>query len=131
MAPLPFHETFRALHERTDVSLAALSRLTKQVDPSGRGLSNPTLSNLMNANVPPSMSAMEVIASALRLAGVEDAEPTDFAEYRLALVRCQLDERRPDGGLSAAWDFFERIEGSVGSVETHDVHSFSRRKLAA
>lgn len=87
------------------LSLRALADLTRG---SRRGgMSGAHLSRLARGLDPPSVGAMEDIAHAL------DADPTYFAEYRLAAGRALLDEYGPDG-LAGALRRLERLQAETG-----------------
>ena len=77
------------------LSYRALSERTRAVDPAGYGLTHGHLANLIAGRARPSRRALELIAHAFAL------EPGHFAEYRLAELRDQLDERRV--GFDAAY----------------------------
>lgn len=70
------------------LSYRALSERIRCADPAGIGLTHGHLANLIAGRARPSRRALELIARALELA------PDHFAEYRLAELRDQLDERR-------------------------------------
>ncbi|MGH2946557.1 MAG: helix-turn-helix domain-containing protein [Solirubrobacteraceae bacterium] len=93
MAPLapsdrPLAHTLAALMTERQLSYRALSERTRRVDPVGDRLTHGHLANLIAGRARPSPRALELIAHAL------DLEPAYFAEYRLAELRDQLDERR-------------------------------------
>lgn len=77
------------------LSYRALSERTRRADPAGAGLTHGHLAKLIAGRARPSRRALELIARALEL------EPYYFAEYRLAELRDQLDERRV--GFDAAY----------------------------
>jgi transcriptional regulator with XRE-family HTH domain len=78
----------RVLREAADSGFAcALSAQTQLVDRSGNGLSHSHLVNLAAGRELPSRRALGLLASAFQL------PPAYFAEYRLAELRRQLDER--------------------------------------
>lgn len=105
----PFHEAFAELKAARGVSLRTLHLATKELDPSGTGLSSGHLGRLSQGVDVPSPQAISMIARAL------DVEPGYFAEYRLAEARALFDERRP-GGLTAALKHWRRLQPHLESV---------------
>jgi transcriptional regulator with XRE-family HTH domain len=87
-AEKPFAEALRDQMVAKKLSLRALSQATKKSDPKGKGLSHPYLSDLARGTETPSSGAIEVVASALGVA------PSHFAEWRLARLRREFDERQ-------------------------------------
>lgn len=105
---LSFAEAFSALKELRGVSWRSLQRTTREIDPTGTGLSAGHLCRLGQGLDLPSTAAISLIAQAL------DVEPQYFAEYRLAEARALLDER--GRGLDAALAQWRRIECLLGSA---------------
>jgi transcriptional regulator with XRE-family HTH domain len=91
----PLASALAALMTERRLSYRALSQRTRSADPAGTGLTHGHLANLIAGRARPSRRALELIARALEL------EPDHFAEYRLAELRDQLDERRV--GFDAAY----------------------------
>jgi transcriptional regulator with XRE-family HTH domain len=91
----PLSQALAALMTEQQLSYRALSERTHHADPAGDGLTHGHLANLVAGRTRPSRRALELIAHALEL------EPDHFAEYRLAALRDQLDERRV--GFDAAY----------------------------
>ena len=75
------------------MSLRSLAQATRQ---GGGGMSAAHLSRLARGLDPPSVAAMEAIADAL------GADPSYFAEYRLAAGRALLDEHGPTASTGVA-----------------------------
>lgn len=81
MTDKPFPEAVKALLEEQDLSQRELIRRTRK-----RGWGSPgTISFLMRDEQPPTMRAVEAIATALQI------RPEYFGEYRLAKARAALD----------------------------------------
>jgi transcriptional regulator with XRE-family HTH domain len=80
----------------------------RRADPAGAGLTHGHLATLIAGRARPSRRALESIARALEL------EPDYFAEYRLAELRDQLDERR--AGFDAAYRRLPHAHASRVSV---------------
>jgi transcriptional regulator with XRE-family HTH domain len=90
-----------ALMRERVISYRALAAQTRLLDASGNGLSRSHLVNLAAGRELPSRRALELLASAFRL-------PVDyFAEYRLAELRRQLDERRV--GFATAYHTYQTL----------------------
>jgi transcriptional regulator with XRE-family HTH domain len=102
---LPFGQAATRL--KGELSLSQLSRLTRQVDPDGRGVSVAYLSTVVNGHERPSPRVMRLVAE------IFGKRPNYFAEYRLASARALLDERG-EGGLMGALDRLETMD-SVGA----------------
>lgn len=85
------------------MSLRSLAQATRQ---GGGGMSAAHLSRLARGLDPPSVAAMEAIADAL------GANPSYFAEYRLAAGRALLDEHGPDG-LDGALRRLQRLQAEA------------------
>jgi transcriptional regulator with XRE-family HTH domain len=83
------------------LSYRALSECTRRVDAAGHGLTHGHVANLIAGRARPSRRALELIAHALEL------EPDHFAEYRLAELRDQLDERHV--GFDAAYHRYQAL----------------------
>jgi transcriptional regulator with XRE-family HTH domain len=86
-AETPLTETLPALMRAQGVSYRALAAQTQLLDRKGNGL--------------PSRRALELLASAFELS------PDYFAEYRLAELRRQLDERQV--GFDAAYRTYRTL----------------------
>jgi transcriptional regulator with XRE-family HTH domain len=90
-----------ALMRERVISYRALAAQTRLLDHRGNGLSHSHLVNLAAGRELPSRRALELLASAFQL-------PVDyFAEYRLAELRRQLDERAV--GFAAAYRTYQTI----------------------
>ena len=93
---------------------AALSKLLIENEISGRELARRTgalgwgtgasISFLLNGHLAPTIDAMEAIASALQI------RPEFFAEYRMAVIRRDLDPAR--GGFAKALRTLDEVEGA-------------------
>ncbi len=83
----PLSDSLPALMHTRRVTYRALAARTRELDPAGAGVSTGHLANLVSGRNRPTMTALELIAAAL------DVPPEYFAEYRLAALRRQLDER--------------------------------------
>jgi transcriptional regulator with XRE-family HTH domain len=86
------------------LSYRALAARTRVADPRGVGLTAGHLANLVAGRDPPSPRALQLLAAAL------DLPATHFAEYRLAELRRQVDERAV--GLPAALRRYRQLTGS-------------------
>jgi len=83
------------------ISYRALAARTRLIDTTGNGLSHSHLVNLTAGRELPSRRALELLASAFELS------PDYFAEYRLAELRRQLDERQV--GFDAAYRTYRTL----------------------
>lgn len=93
-----------------DLTFRRLALLTRDADPSGKGLTHGYLGALARGEEDsPSLKAIELIS---RGAGVE---PGYFAEYRLAMVRRRFDER--EIGLDEALSALAELEGAAAGLE--------------
>lgn len=79
----PFGDALRALMEERGLTYRKLADATRRID--GKGLTHAYINMLANGHDKPSLRAIELIASAT------DAQPTYFAEYRLAVAMRELD----------------------------------------
>jgi transcriptional regulator with XRE-family HTH domain len=100
-AETPLTETLPALMRAQGVSYRALAAQTQLLDRKGNGLSHSHLVNLAAGRELPSRRALELLASAFELS------PDYFAEYRLAELRRQLDERQV--GFDAAYRTYRTL----------------------
>ena len=100
-AHAPLTETLPTLMREHGISYRALAAQTRLVDRSGNGLSHSHLVNLAAGRELPSRRALELLASAFEL------PPDYFAEYRLAELRRQLDERQV--GFSIAYRTYQTL----------------------
>jgi transcriptional regulator with XRE-family HTH domain len=100
-ADAPLTETLPALMRERVISYRALAAQTRLLDHRGNGLSHSHLVNLAAGREIPSRRALELLASALELS------PDDFAQYRLAELRRELDERRI--GFDAAYRTYRTL----------------------
>jgi hypothetical protein len=107
--PEPLAQVMRLRMAEDRHTFRSLASLTREQDPRGRGLSYTYLGNVAKG-VEPSREAIELIAFAL---GVN---PVGILEYRLALVREQLDPAMV--GLDAARATLAAIEGVTGVSES-------------
>ena len=105
-AHTPLSETLPALMREHGISYRALAAQTRLLDRTGDGLSHSHLVNLAAGRELPSRRALELLARAFQL------PPAYFAEYRLAELRRQLDERAV--GFAAAYRTYERLSRSRG-----------------
>ena len=83
------------------ISYRELAAQTRLLDRSGNGLSHSHLVNLAAGRELPSRRALELLASAFQL------PPDYFAEYRLAELRRQLDERQV--GFATAYRTYQKL----------------------
>jgi transcriptional regulator with XRE-family HTH domain len=97
----PLTETLPALMREHGISYRALATQTRLLDRAGNGLSHSHLVNLAAGREPASRRALELLANAFELT------PTYFAEYRLAELRRQLDERQV--GFDAAYRTYRTL----------------------
>ena len=100
-AEAPLTETLPALMRERGISYRALAAHTRLVDRNGNGLSHSHLVNLAADRELPSRRALELLASAFQL------PPAYFAEYRLAELRRQLDER--EVGFATAYCTYQTL----------------------
>jgi transcriptional regulator with XRE-family HTH domain len=100
-ADAPLAETLPTLMHEHAISYRALAAQTRLVDLSGNGLSHSHLVNLAAGRELPSRRALELLASAFQL------PPAYFAEYRLAELRRQLDERQV--GFATAYRTYQNL----------------------
>ena len=100
-APLP--ETLRALMHEHAITYRALAARTQLIDRHGNGLSYSHIANLASGRDTPSRHALELLARAFELPA------SYFAEYRLAELRRQLDER--EVGFAAAYRTYQTLKG--------------------
>jgi hypothetical protein len=100
-ADAPLTETLPALMRTQGVSYRALAAQTRLLDRKGNGLSHSHLVNLAAGRELPSRRALELLACAFELS------PDYFAEYRLAELRWQLDERQV--GFDAAYRTYRTL----------------------
>jgi transcriptional regulator with XRE-family HTH domain len=78
-----FGDALRELMQARSMTYRSLAAATREID--GKGLTHAHINMLANGHDKPSMRAMELIAQA------GDADPTYFAEYRLAVAMRELD----------------------------------------
>ena len=78
-----FGDALRELMQARSMTYRSLAAATREID--GKGLTHAHINMLANGHDKPSMRAMELIAQAC------DADPTYFAEYRLAVAMRELD----------------------------------------
>ena len=97
----PLTDTLSALMRERGISYRALAAQTQLVDRNGNGLSHSHLVNLAAGRELPSRRALELLASAFQL------PPAYFAEYRLAELRRQLDERQV--GFATAYRTYQTL----------------------
>jgi transcriptional regulator with XRE-family HTH domain len=83
------------------ISYRALATRTRLLDSTGNGLSHSHLVNLAAGRELPSRRVLALLASAFQL------PPDYFAEYRLAELRRQLDERQV--GFDAAYRNYQTL----------------------
>ena len=100
-ADTPLTETLPALMRDRGMSYRQLAAETGLLDRSGHGLSHSYLVNLAAGREIPSRRALELLARVFQLA------PDYFAEYRLAELRRQLDERQV--GFDAAYRTYRTL----------------------
>ncbi len=99
-ADAPLTETLSALMRDRGISYRGLAAQTRLLD-TGNGLSHSYLVNLAAGRELPSRRVLELLASAFELS------PDYFAEYRLAELRRQLDERQV--GFDAAYGTYQTL----------------------
>ena len=117
-APTPIAERLRQLREARGWSRDRLSREAFAIDPVGTG--SQQIASIELRRRPASARTMLALAEAL---GVE---PTEFAEYRLALARHVLDEERV--GLEAALFALESSGIEPVSLDRQEIETRSRRR---
>ena len=100
-ADSPLTETLPALMREHAISYRALAAQTRLLDRHGPGISHSYLVNLAAGREIPSRRVLELLASAFELS------PHHFAEYRLAELRRQLDERQV--GFAAAYRTYQTL----------------------
>jgi transcriptional regulator with XRE-family HTH domain len=100
-AHTPLPETLRALMREHTITYRALADRTQLIDRHGNGLSYSHIANLASGRDTPSRHALELLARAFELPA------SYFAEYRLAELRRQLDER--EVGFTAAYRTYQTI----------------------
>ena len=100
-ADAPLTETLPTLMRERDISYRALAARTRLLDTGGNGLSHSYLVNLAAGRELPSRRALELLSSAFELS------PDYFAEYRLAELRRQLDERQV--GFASAYRTYQTL----------------------
>jgi transcriptional regulator with XRE-family HTH domain len=100
-ADTPLTETLPALMRERGISYRQLATQTGMRDRSGNGLSHSYLVNLTAGREIPSRRALELLARVFQLA------PDYFAEYRLAELRRQLDERQV--GFASAYRTYQTL----------------------
>jgi transcriptional regulator with XRE-family HTH domain len=83
------------------ITYRALAARTQLIDRHGNGLSYSHIANLASGRDTPSRHALELLARAFEL------PVSYFAEYRLAELRRQLDER--EVGFAAAYRTYQTI----------------------
>lgn len=98
-APLP--ETLRTLMREHAITYRALAARTQLIDRHGNGLSYSHIANLASGRDTPSRHALELLARAFKLSA------DYFAEYRLAELRRQLDER--EVGFDTAYRTYQTL----------------------
>lgn len=110
---LSFGEHLQKLMDERDVTYRDLEKATKRagrVNKKGAtGLSNVSINMLATGRLAPTIESMEILAAALNV------DPNIFADYRLLLLRNQLDPRV--AGFEAAVSTLRRIEDAL-DVET-------------
>jgi transcriptional regulator with XRE-family HTH domain len=100
-ADAPLTETLPMLMRERPITYRALAAETRLLDRTGNGLSHSHLVNLAAGRELPSRRALKLLASAFQL-------PVDyFAEYRLAELRRQLDER--EVGFATAYRTYQTL----------------------
>jgi transcriptional regulator with XRE-family HTH domain len=97
----PLTETLPTLMRERGISYRALATQTRLLDRAGNGLSHSHLVNLTAGRELPSRRALQLLASAFQI------PPTYFAEYRLAELRRQLDERQV--GFATAYRTYQTL----------------------
>lgn len=95
LADAPITEVLPALMRDAGHSFRSLAARTREVDADGRGVTYSYLAGLAGGHEHPSIRALELLAAAFAV------EPAYFAEYRLAELRRQLNER--EVGFEAAY----------------------------
>ena len=100
-ADAPLTETLPTLMRKHAISYRALATQTRLLDHAGNGLSHSHLVNLAAGRELPSRRALELLASAFQLS------VDYFAEYRLAELRRQLDERQV--GFDTAYRTYQTL----------------------
>ena len=100
-ADAPLTEILPALMGERGISYRALAAQTQLLDRKGNGLSHSHLVNLAAGRELPSRRALELLASAFQLS------VDYFAEYRLAELRRQLDERQV--GFDTAYRTYQTL----------------------
>jgi len=100
-ADTPLTDTLPALMRERGISYRALAAQTRLLDRTGNGLSHSHLVNLTAGRELPSRRALELLANTFQLS------PTYFAEYRLAEMRRQLDERQV--GFATAYRTYQTL----------------------
>ncbi|MGH8328232.1 MAG: helix-turn-helix domain-containing protein [Steroidobacteraceae bacterium] len=98
---MPLTKTLPALMRERGISYRALAAQMRLLDRKGNGLSHSHLVNLAAGRELPSRRVLEL------LAGVFELSPDYFAEYRLAELRRQLDER--EMGFAAAYRTYRTL----------------------
>jgi transcriptional regulator with XRE-family HTH domain len=91
----------RYFMRKNGISYRALAAQTRLIDPEGKGLSYSHIANLASGRETPTPRAVELVAQALDLA------PTYFAEYRIASLRRELDER--EVGFARAYRTYQAL----------------------
>jgi transcriptional regulator with XRE-family HTH domain len=100
-ADAPLTETLPALMREHGISYRALAARTRLLDTGGNGLSHSYLVSLTAGRELPSRRVLELLATAF------ERSPDYFAEYRLAELRRQLDERQV--GFAAAYRTYQTL----------------------
>lgn len=100
----PLARALPALMTQRGLTSRALAARTRAADPRGIGVTAGHLANLVAGRDRPSPRALELLAAAIELPA------THFAEYRLADLRRQVDERAV--GLRAALRRYRQLTGS-------------------
>jgi transcriptional regulator with XRE-family HTH domain len=90
----PITVTLRRLTAAAGLTYRALAQRTREFDQRGRGVTHSYIAGLASGKEQPSPRSVELIARAL------DVTPDVFGEYRLAILRHELDPKR--SGFGAA-----------------------------
>jgi transcriptional regulator with XRE-family HTH domain len=109
----PFGVRLRRLREESGLSRSQLSRKTATVN-EGVGLPEITIKVLeTDLKRQPELNTIEILAQALAI------PPETFPQYKLAVIRRQLDEREPPHGvgLEQALTMLAEIEEALGYGE--------------
>lgn len=100
----PFSEAVKALMEMRNLSYERLSKATKLVDDTGKGLSSGYIHLLANDKRSPTPQNIQLLSAALRV------DPTHFAEYRQYLAAREAKILEAEYGLDALINHLQNFE---------------------